>query len=202
MNLKNRFVAITTAAVIAIPALAFAAGKISKAGDSNVDVTVTAGPGKEKISDKVELTFHAKTSSIDITDDGNNVIVKVDTHNFKTGMGTRDKHMKEQVFNGSNRYVELIVPSAAVEKALAENATSLNAKVKGGWMKSGGDTADVKITSVKMKKDGDKVTVTGTINTTLGALKINNVPCQDLVLGSACVRQPLIINGTLVITKK
>jgi hypothetical protein len=133
MNLKNRIVALVTAAAIAVPAVAYAAkyGKNKdKNSDSKVEIKAAAGKGAIKFTSKVA------GDSIFVTEGGGNTIVKIDAWNLKTGFGDRDKHQKDLVFkDASRRYVEVIVPTDKIEPGLKEGKIDATIKFNGKEVK-------------------------------------------------------------------
>jgi hypothetical protein len=193
MNLKNRIVAIVTAAAIAVPAVALAAkyGKDKdKNADSKVEIKASAGDFKIKFTSKVN------GDSIFVTENGGNTIVKIDAWNLKTGFGDRDKHQKDLIFkDASRRYVEVIVPTDKIDPGIKDGKIDAVIKFNGKEVKK-------TITGVKMK-DGF---VSGSFATTTKELGLGKV-CKAIDLKilkfdeAVCVDEPLSISGSIGVKK-
>ena len=193
MNLKNRIVALVTAAAIAVPAVAYAAkyGKNKdKNGDSKVEIKVAAGKGAIKFTSKVS------GDSIFVTEGGGSTIVKIDAWNLKTGFGDRDKHQKDLVFkDASRRYVEVIVPTDKIEPGLKDGKIDAVVKFNGKEVKK--TVNDFKL------KDGF---VSGGFVTTTDELGLGEV-CKVVDLKilkfdkAVCVEKALTISASIAVNK-
>ena len=193
MNLKNRIVALVTAAAIAVPAVAYAAkyGKNKdKNGDSKVEIKVAAGKGAIKFTSKVS------GDSIFVTEGGGSTIVKIDAWNLKTGFGDRDKHQKDLVFkDASRRYVEVIVPTDKIEPGLKDGKIDAVVKFNGKEVKK--TVNDFKL------KDGF---VSGGFVTTTDELGLGEV-CKVVDLKilkfdkAVCVEKALTVSASIAVNK-
>ncbi len=109
-----------------------AAAKLAKAGGSTAGFKV-AGPAG--------LTIEGTTPDLALRDDGQNVVVVVPLGALTTGIGLRDKHMKEYLEVQSFPQGELTVARSAL-KLPSGGASSGDAK---GTMKLHGKTKDVTV---------------------------------------------------------
>jgi hypothetical protein len=193
MNLKNRIVALVTAAAIAVPAVAYAAkyGKNKdKNGDSKVEIKVLAGKGAIKFTSKVA------GDSIFVTEGGGNTIVKIDAWNLKTGFGDRDKHQKDLVFkDATRRYIEVIVPTDKIEPGLVDHKIDAVIKFNGKEVKK-------TVKDFKMK-DGF---VSGDFAVTTDELGLGEV-CKVIDLRilkfdkAVCVEKELTVSASIAVNK-
>lgn len=77
----------TTTVALGLTAAAAAGAALAKTGSSDVEFRAK-GP--------VGMTIIGKTSDLEIADDGKTLVVKVPLANLRTGIGLRDRHMKEK----------------------------------------------------------------------------------------------------------
>jgi polyisoprenoid-binding protein YceI len=185
MMLKNRLTAFAAVAAIAVPALAFAAAKYSKAPDviaekkfSSIAIVGTA-PG-------VSFTATADSNNINVDDDGTVIKVSIDGTKLKTGMGLRDEHMRKQVF-GKGKTVVLTVTHADLDAGLKSH------KVKGTLKFSDKPAKPITITDVSLSGG----VVKGKISTSRSELGIPEA-CMPPV-NVPCVKDPLEVDATILI---
>lgn len=109
MPRDNRFQTslIAGAALLAMASFSFIAdAKLSKAGGG------TAG---FKASGPAGLNIEGRTSDVDVSDDGSNVVVTVNLQNIDTGMEIRNKHTKEDLEVSSFPTASIKVPRSALK---------------------------------------------------------------------------------------
>lgn len=180
MKLKNRLTTLVAVAAIAVPALAFAAAKYSKADGKGSVVNIKGfAPG-------VSFVAVAKDNGINVKDDGTTITVSVDGHKLKTGMDLRDEHMRKQLF-ANGHTIALSVTHADLEAGLKSH------KVKGSLKFSDKPATSVTVEGVSLK-DG---AVTGHFKTTRSALKIPEA-CMPPV-NVPCVKDDLEVDATIYV---
>ena len=180
MMLKNRLTALVTVAAIAVPALALAASKYSKAdGDSYVHVGCKA----------VGLSFTAKAnpSNIKVEDDGTVIkVTLVDGNKLKTDNDGRDKHMREKIF------AKVKSPTVVLTVTHAD----LDAGLKSGNVKASLKFADKPTKSVTIKdaKLANGI-ATGKISTKRSELGVPEACFIDGV--GPCVKDELEVDASI-----
>jgi polyisoprenoid-binding protein YceI len=201
MNLKNRIIALATAAAIAVPALAIA--KHSMRGDKDhVPMAFF----------KAELTGGAKidgkTADVTISDDDANFVVNVDMKRVNTGMQLRNEHFQSKLLKGK------------VSAVLTVKKSDVKGKKGGsvdGKLKLNDKERPVKV-NYKVDEVGDRLKVTASIKDPNATLpepgekkdkdnKIDGINYVDFgyekmcYLG-VCVKNDVQIRGELYISKE
>jgi polyisoprenoid-binding protein YceI len=128
-----------------------AAAKLSKAGDATAGFHAT-GPGG--------LGIDAKTTEVDVADDGTNVKIIVKLGNLDAGGDLRSKHTKEDLEVTTFPTAELTVPRASLKMGGGDG----DAK---GTFKIHGQTKEMTF-HYSAKKNGDTLEVSGTTKIIVG----------------------------------
>ena len=188
MNLKNRTTALIAVAALAVPVLAYAGGKY-KSKDSSVTVRGTAHPGN------IKWDLAAK-NAVTVEDDGTTIKLKLDGHKLDSSIPGRKDHTMKYVFHvgetgKEKKTVEIAVTHEALDKAIADKASSVAATAKF----SSGPVTPVKIE--KLSVSGD--TAKGVINVSRKALGVSEEICIPLL--KICVDDPLTIEAEIKYTK-
>lgn len=140
---------LTAGVVLSIPLTADA--KLDGASDSAVQFSA-AGPAG--------MAIVGKTSDLKVSDDGQNVTISVGLSSLSTGIGLRDKHMKEKYLQVQTYpSAELSVSRGALKFPSSGPATG-SAQ---GTMKIHGKTKGVTF-NYTAKPDGGKISVSGTVH--------------------------------------
>ena len=181
MNLKNRIIALVAATAIAVPAVAIAKHTMKGDGDKHVPMAfftakLNAGGG-----------IDGKTADISLSDDDNNIVVKVDLGRINTGMKLRNEHFQTKFLKGKKNAV----------------LTVKKADVKG--KKSGEVTAKLKLNdkekdvTVKFSKeeDGDRLKVTGSTNT-----KYTDFGWEKMCYLGVCVEEGVKVSADMWVSKE
>lgn len=181
MMLKNRLTALVAVAAVAVPAIALAAAKYSKAPDTKdhasfVNILGTA-PG-------VSFTAKADSSNIKVEDDGTVIKVSIDGTKLQTGMKLRDDHMKSQVF-AKGKTVVLSVTHADLDAGLKSGS------VKGTLKFSNKEAKPIVIKGASLSGG----VVKGKISTSRSALGIPEA-CMPPV-NVPCVKDPLEVDASI-----
>jgi polyisoprenoid-binding protein YceI len=150
MNLKNRIIALVTAAAIAVPAVAIA--KYSKSDKGKPTVTFN-GKLNSAVVAKLVGPLEGTTNNVTINDDDKVITFVVDMSTVTTKKDARDTHYK---------------------KAIVGSKKDATLKVNKDQLKGNGGTANGELTlngqpkGVKVKwtktPDGDSLKVVGTMN--------------------------------------
>lgn len=179
MTLKNRFVALLTAAALAVPALAIA--KVSSRGGSEILVHGTAPL----------VNFTMVLKDVDVKDDGTTTTIEIDGHKFKDkeDSNMRRDHMRKQVFSKKQKWV-VTVKNADIEPGL--KAKKLPATVD-----TGNGVKPITITDFVREGNGKAFKVKGKIKTTLKELGLSEI-CAVPKVGP-CVKEALEIDATIAL---
>lgn len=105
------------------------------------------------------MAIVGKTTDLQVADDGQNVTVTVGLSSLSTGIGLRDKHMKEKYLQVQTYpTADLVVPRASLK---VPSGGAVNASAQ-GTMKIHGKAKPVTFTYTA-KPDGGKITVSGSV---------------------------------------
>jgi len=146
MNLKNRIVALVTAASVAVPAIAVAKYSMMPNGtfkpEAHVSGKLTGGVSVEGKSYHVRLVDDDKTLKVNIKLDG-----------LDTGIGGRNKHMKKSLFMDKWFDADLTVDKSKIKGK--PNGTV------GGNLAMGGKSVPVTVTYTSKEVEGGRTEVVG-----------------------------------------
>jgi hypothetical protein len=190
MKLKNRLIAAVATAALAVPVIAYAAGKV-KATGSTVTVNGTATPGN------IKWDLTAK-NAVTVTDDGTTIKLALDGHKFDSSVPGRRGHTMEYVFHQGDkggkkekRTIEVTVTHEALDKAVASKAKSIPATAKFSY----GPATPVTIENWSLSDS----TAKGTITVSRKALGIDEEICIPIM--KICVEDKLTLDAKIDLAK-